>query len=110
MNIIYTNLFRLVAATSVTVLANMNKAVSVGIATFLFHKAMPPQQFLALGIVMLAGVWFSMERKKSRRSAQKKQTAAASANENICDDVGDNASSALDGVAVDESVVELKPV
>ena len=65
-SIIYTNLFRNVAATTVTVLANMNKAISIVIAVFIFRKHMPPIQLLALAIVMAAGVWFALERRKSR--------------------------------------------
>jgi drug/metabolite transporter (DMT)-like permease len=65
-SIIYTNLFRNVAATTVTVLANMNKAISIVIAVFLFHKQMPPIQFMALAIVMCAGVYFALERRKTR--------------------------------------------
>ena len=75
--IIYTNLFRNVAATTVTVLANMNKAISIVIAVFLFNNKMPPLQLVALAIVMAAGVWFALERRKSR--AQKKASAAATA-------------------------------
>jgi len=76
-SIIYTNLFRNVAATTVTVLANMNKAISIVIAVFIFRKHMPPVQLLALAIVMAAGVWFALERRKSR--ALKKAAEAAPA-------------------------------
>ena len=76
-SIIYTNLFRNVAATTVTVLANMNKAISIVIAVFIFRKHMPPIQLLALAIVMAAGVWFALERRKSR--ALKKAAEAAPA-------------------------------
>lgn len=79
MNIVYINLFRNVSATSVTVLSNMNKVISITMAVFLFHKVLPPLQILALAIVMFAGVWFGMERKKTRakQKAAAKEAAAA---------------------------------
>ena len=75
MTVIYVNLFRLVAATSVTVLSNVNKVASIALGVLLFHKRIAATQVLALAIVIASGVWFGVERSKSR--AQQRAAAAA---------------------------------
>ena len=76
MTVICVNLFRLVAATSVTVLSNVNKVVSIALGVLLFHRSVAAIQVVALAIVIASGVWFGIERTKSR-ARQKAAVAAA---------------------------------
>lgn len=65
MSVIYINLYRLLSATSVTVLGNVNKVVCVVVAAKVFKKFLFPAQIVALAVVMGAGVWFGTERKRT---------------------------------------------
>jgi hypothetical protein len=54
MNIVYVNLFRLLPATAITVLGNLNKTVSIVLAAFLFNTRIPFTQKLSLATVSAA--------------------------------------------------------
>tara|TARA_B110000977_G_C10887735_1_gene420130 strand:- start:516 stop:830 length:315 start_codon:yes stop_codon:yes gene_type:complete len=82
MNIIYVNLYRLLSATSVTVLANLNKVFIIVIAAFVFKKSLSLAQVIALAVVMGAGVWFGTERKKTLQARAEAAAVAANVQEN----------------------------
>lgn len=61
----YSNLYKRVSATSVTVASNMNKVVAVLVAWFVFkNNVLTATQVFGLMVCMGGGLWYAFESKK----------------------------------------------
>ena len=71
----YSNLYKLISATSVVVAANFNKVVSILLAYFIFRKPLSSLQLLGLAICIFGGTAYSMLLRMDKEESQKANAA-----------------------------------
>ena len=63
---LYTALYKTLAATAITVIGNIAKVVAICASVFVFGTILPVTQAATLAVVLIAGTWFAIERKRSQ--------------------------------------------
>lgn len=63
---LYTQLFKELAATSITVIGSITKVVAIVLSVRIFGTVIPAQQAFMLLVVVIAATWFAIERRRTK--------------------------------------------
>jgi drug/metabolite transporter (DMT)-like permease len=76
---LYTQLFKELAATTITVIGSITKVVAIVLSVHIFGTVIPAPQALMLLIVVIAATWFALERRRMKSLEEVAKVASEAA-------------------------------